>query len=52
MPHSQSVCLWFLHLEFSMSAQVLEKVEVEVYEIKKKLTHRYRTRCWFDLNSD
>lgn len=37
MPHSQSVRLCLLNSEFSMSAKALEKVEVEVYQIKKSL---------------
>ncbi len=37
MPHSQSVRLCLLDSEFSMSAKALEKVQVEVYQIKKNL---------------
>lgn len=44
MPHSQGVRLCLLDSEFSMLAQALAKVQVEVYQIKKKkkLTFRYR----------
>lgn len=35
MPHSQGVLLCLLDSEFSMSAKALEKVAVEIYQIKK-----------------
>lgn len=48
MPHSQSVRLCLFDSEFSMSAEALEKVAVEVYQIRK-LTGKCSTRRQFEL---